>query len=110
MSLKEGLSGGYIWRAKNDILCYRGASAREMVMRRVVVNDGELVEFRYPHDAHFRIDDGGKDLYLYLDEAVFLLNFELVGQVFEEVRFRNQNSMQEIIAARLWKPIKEVNK
>lgn len=100
------LSGGHIWAAKNDVLCYRGSSEKEMRLRRVVVNKNELVEFRYPHNAHFRINDNGKDVYLYLTEEEFTKNFVPVGVVFEAVRFRNNNSMKEIIESRLWEPIK----
>jgi hypothetical protein len=106
--MKKHLSGGHIWAAKNDILCFRGSSENEKSQRRVVVNKNELVEFRYPHNVHFRINDNGKDVYLYLDENDFLENFVCVGQVFEEIRFRNQNSMKEIIDSRLWKPIEDL--
>jgi hypothetical protein len=105
----KGLSGGQIWKAQQDVLCYRGSSSKERAMRKVIVNKGELVEFRFGVGANFRIDDQGKNLYLFLEEEDFIKNFKLVGSVFEAIRFRNENSMKEIIEARLWGPIKELD-
>lgn len=99
------LSRGHIWAAKNDVLCWRGSSEKDKQARRIVVNKDELVEFRYEHNAHFRINDDGKDVYLYLDKKDFLENFVCVGKIFHDISWRNQNTMKEIIDARLWEPL-----
>ncbi len=104
------LSRGHIWAAKNDVICWRGSGHKDKMMRRVVVNKDELVEFRFQVGAHFRVNDDGKDLYLFLDEKDFLENFVCVGVVLREISWRNQNTMKEIIEARLWDPLREESK
>lgn len=95
------LSGGTIWRANRDVIC---KYASDKKARRVVVDHGELVEFRYPHNAHFRVRG---DIYLYLDEKDFLNAFDYVGEVFEAIRMRNQNTLADIIDAKLYKETHE---
>lgn len=101
------LSRGHLWAAKNDAICWRGSSDKDKQSRRIVVNKDELVEFRYEHNAHFRINDDGKDVYLYLDKKDFLENFICVGKIFHEISWRNQNTMKEVIDARLWEPLRD---
>lgn len=94
------LAGGQIWRAKDVVACQQTDKKK----RRVVVEKGEMVEFRYQHDAHFRTKD---DMYLFLKEEEFRSNFEYVGQVFEEVRFNNRNTLAQILDGVLYNEEKQ---
>lgn len=81
--------GGQIWRCCIDTKAYGKEKARP-----VVVEKGELVEFRYWSPATFRTID---ELYLSVEEKTFYDNFRYVGKIFEEVRFRNYNTTKQII-------------
>lgn len=86
--------GGQIWKAKKLIIVKPTGDGRRMV-----VESGELVEFRFWSPATFRTADG---LYLRAEREDFFCSFELHGTIFEEVRFRNENSTREILEAKLY--------
>lgn len=96
MSRKTAESG-QIWKCVKT--CMSNHDKKE---RRVVIEEGELVEFRYWHPANFRTIEGK---FYAVEKEVFFSHFEYVGDVFEEVRFRNQNTLKEIIDCRLYKPV-----
>lgn len=103
--MSNNLTSGAIFKAKQGFPC--GWDSKEPI-RKVWIEEGELCEFRYPHNAHFRMEakDGtGKDIWLYLEEKKFLEMFEYAGKVFEQVRWNNRNSMKEIIECQLWEKV-----
>ena len=87
------LSRGNLFKAIEDVACFENSDKKE---RRVIVNKGEMVEFRYANDAHFRVNDNKKDLYLYLDEDVFAFSFQHIGKIFSQVSWINKVPMHAI--------------
>jgi len=86
-------SSGQIWRALNILMAKNGKE------RRVVVEKGEMVEFRFWHPAHFRTHDG---LYLEVSENEFHKNFSYVGDIFDEVRWKNRHTTKQILDCKLY--------
>ena len=72
--------------------------------RRVVVEKGEIIEFRCFANANFRTVDG---LYLVVECDYFLEHTKPFAKILENIKFRNQNSLEEILNAKLYEPIKE---
>lgn len=95
----ERAHSGQIWRALNITIAKNGKE------RRVVVEKGELIEFRFWAPANFRTHDG---LYLEVSEDLFYENFEYVGKIFEEISFRNMNTTKEILDCKLYNMETEV--
>lgn len=67
--------------------------------RRVFVEEGEIIEFRYFSPVHFRTQD---NLYLKCEEEYFLENTKLYGKIWERVRFRNENTLKQILDCKLY--------
>lgn len=89
-------NNGDIWKATKTVLARRHLSDKA---RRQVIEEGELVEFRFWHPANVRTRDG---LYLTIEEKEFYDSFRYVGRIFNEVYHRNQNTTAEILDARLY--------
>jgi hypothetical protein len=87
---------GQIWRAK--VLVPARLHSNEKA-RRVVIEKGELVEFRFWSPANVRVRG---EIYLTIEETEFYENFEYIGKIFEAVYSRNQNTTAEIIDGRLY--------
>jgi len=99
---KKTACGGQMWIANKDTLM-NPININEQAKnhsRRVVIDNGEIVEFRYWGPPHLRTID---DLYLSIDEKTFYENFDYEGAIFEEVNSRNKNTTEEIIKCRLYK-------
>ena len=71
--------------------------------RRQVIEDGELVEFRFWNPANVRTKDG---LYLTIEEKEFEFSFEYYGRILEDVYRRNQNTTAEILDCKLYTPVR----
>jgi hypothetical protein len=96
------MHGGTIWKATKTVICRKANNSEKE--RRLVVEEGEFCEFRYVHNAHFRVTElDGDDLYLFLSGEDFLNSFRYIGKVFEDIRLANRNSLKEIISCRLFK-------
>ena len=92
-------AGRQIWKAKKDVHAMPTSYGKDKKPRRVVVDCGELIEFRYWSPATFRTHD---ELYLQVTEKEFYENFEFVGDIFHEVGFRNSNTTKQILDAKLY--------
>jgi len=101
--VKQYLSSGHLFKCVTGVACVQATIAKTEFSRRYYIEEEEIVEFRYPHDAHFRTVD---DLYLYLHEEIFLDHFKIYGKIYEEVRWKNRNSTKEILDCRLYELIK----
>ena len=96
-------TNGDIWRATKVVLAGRN-HPKKGEERRLVIEEGELVEFRFWHPANVRVRG---DLYLSIEEKVFNDSFQYVGHIFPEVYNRNNNTTAEILDARLYTEEKE---
>ena len=97
--MKDKMSCGNLFKAKENVLCW---DDNKKIKRPTVVLKDEIVEFRYEHNAHFRIDDFGVDKYLFLTTEDFIKSFDHFAVVYEKVRFKNRNSMKQIIECKLY--------
>ena len=84
---------GHLYKVNKMMLVKRNGD------RRVVIEEGEIIEFRYFSDVHFRTAD---NIYCEVSREVFSESVTLYGKIFENIRFRNQNSLQEILDAKLY--------
>lgn len=84
----------FLYKATNDFL-----ARSEKLERRICIEKGEIVEFRYFHPVNFRTIEG---LFLRCEEAYFLENTEFYGKIWEQVYFRNQNSLRQILECKLY--------
>jgi len=73
--------------------------SKEKVNRKIVLNKGEIVEFRYFSPANFRTTD---DIYLRCSEEMFKANTKPFGDILEAIAFRNKNTLKEILDAKLY--------
>lgn len=94
-------SGGQIWEALRGL---PARTERALKPRRIYIEKGERLEFRYWHPAVLRTAD---DYYVRIDEKDFYENFKLVGKVFEEVRLNNRNKTKEILEFKLYNEVKK---
>ena len=91
-------ASGQLWKAKQLVICEHGS------IRRVVVEKDEVVEFRYWSPCNFRTTD---ELYLTLSEEDFISNFDYCGDIFNEVRSANRNSLRQIMDAELYTKVRQ---
>lgn len=90
---------GFLYIAVNDF----PAESKELG-RRVFVEKGEVIEFRYFYPINFRTQD---NLYLKCEEEHFIKNTKVYGKIWENVVFRNENSLKQILECKLYDKIKE---
>ena len=99
-----------LWKAKESIAVERVIYNDTEIKRKVLIEKGEIVEFRYHHSIHFRTID---DIYCVLDEETFYRNFEPYGKIYDSVHFANHCELKDIIEHRLfekWEHIKHYDK
>ena len=92
-------SNHQIWKANKTVLAKTSVSNPKIHNRRHVVEAGELVEFRFWSPATFRTID---ELYLCVDEKEFYDSFEFIGDIFNQVAMRNQNTTKQILECELY--------
>lgn len=102
MENRRALQKGQLWKSKDIVICKRHLV--EDKGRRVVVEKGEIVEFRFHHPANFRTTDG---IYLALPLEEFYSSFEYYGQVWAQAVFANRNSLEEILNANMYDKTEE---
>lgn len=68
-------------------------------IRRMLIEENEIVEFRYHCDIHFRTID---DIYCVLDEDTFYKHFKPYGDIYEQVRFGNRCKLKDILEHHLY--------
>ena len=99
-----------LWKAKKQIAVKKASYREGEFERKVLIEEGEIVEFRYHHSIHFRTQD---NVYCVLDEDTFYECFEPYGKIFEQVKWANKNALKDILEHNLfdfWKDIKNYDK
>jgi hypothetical protein len=89
-----------LWKCKQSIAVKKANIFKNDDKRKVLIEVGEIIEFRYYHSIHFRTTD---DIYCVLDEKTFYENFEPYGKIFGDVRFSNKCKLQDILEHDLFK-------
>ena len=97
---------GQIWRAKEAVIVTPKHAGKETGLRRIVVEKGELCEFRYWSPAVLRIRG---EIYVAVEEDEFYEKFEFIGTIFEQVYHRNNNTTAQILDARLYENAERVS-
>lgn len=99
VSKEKSAHGGQIWK------CIKECRTNKDKGRRVIIEEGEVVEFRYWSPANFRTI---KEEYFAVEREDFFAHFVHIGNVFENIRSRNKNTLKQIIDAELYEPVKVV--
>ena len=73
---------------------------KEIGNRKVIIETGEIIEFRYSYGVHFRTRD---DKWFYVDEETFKKHCILFGEIFPEIRGKNVATLDEILRLDLYK-------
>lgn len=87
----------HIYLVTKDIF----AESKELKGRNLFIKlkVGELIEFRYYHPINFRTVEG---IYAQLEEEEFNASTECVGEIWDNVSFRNKASLKNILDVRLF--------
>lgn len=99
-----------LWKAKKQIAVKKVRYYDGEIERRFIIEEGEIVEFRYHCPIHFRTQD---NIYCVLDEKTFYEFFEPYGKIFDSVRYANQCELKDILEHDLfecWENIKNYDK
>lgn len=93
------LEYGFLYIAVNGFPAKKGNQER-----RVFVEKDEIVEFRFFYPVNFRTQD---NLYLKCEEEYFLKNTKVYGKIWDNIFFRNKNSLKQILECKLYDKIGE---
>ena len=99
-----------LWKCKKQIAVEQTTQGRDEFKRKILIEEGEVVEFRYHHSVHFRTED---DIYCVLKEDTFYEHFEPYGKIYDNVRFANKCKLKDILEHELldlWEHIKGYDK
>ena len=99
-----------LWKAKKPIAVKKASYRDDEFQRKVLIEEGEIVEFRYHHSIHFRTQD---NIYCVLCEETFYENFEPYGLIFSQVKSVNKCELKDILEHKLfdyWDYIKNWDK
>ncbi len=94
-----------LWIALND--CLAIWSEVRLGKRKVLINRGEIVEFRYHDPINFRTIDNN---YFKMDKKDFYSSFQPYGNILEDIRFNNVATLEEILRLKLFNKIKAKKK
>lgn len=89
-----------LWKAKKDCSANWGSTLTSPVNeRRISIEKGEMVEFRFRSPIHFRTID---DIWLLLEEKEFYECFEPHGKIHEKIKTNNIATLKEILKLQLF--------
>lgn len=94
---------GQIWQVttENFFTSLRNEAKIGKTKRQIKLNNGEFIEIRYPFCWHFRTTDNE---YYHAEPEMILQNCVLVGEILENIRFKNKANLEEIMRLELYKP------
>ncbi len=96
-------SRGHIFKCVKPVACRKSTLSDNSKERKVYIEEGELVEFRYQSHCNFRTHD---EIYCHLKDYIFNEHFEIVGKVWRDVMFNNRTKLLAIIDNELYDKIK----
>lgn len=94
---------GTIWFVHTDMIA-KSDERNDVNGRRVLIEKGEIIEFRYHSQMHFRTMDGK---FYFVDEDNWLKHCVKIGKIWEKVRFENKADTEEIWRLKLFDEVKE---
>jgi len=91
-----------IWQVttENFLTSGKEVSGEGKVKRPTKIMNDEFIEIRYPYDWHFRTVD---DQYYHATPEMIYQNCKYIGDIHEEVRFKNKANLEEILRLELYK-------
>ena len=92
-----------LWYVHTDMISIPQHN-EEIGKRKVIIERGEVIEFRYHSDMHFRTID---DKWFCVTEEVWLKHCIKIGQIWQKVSWLNQAKTEEIWRLRLFDEVKE---
>ena len=99
-----------LWRCKKQIAVENKSQSEEEFKRKILIEEGEIIEFRYHSAIHFRTQD---NIYCVLKEDIFYEHFEPYGKIYDNVKANNKCQLKDILEHSLfslWKHIKGYDK
>ncbi len=99
-----------LWECKEQIAVEKSSYSKDEFKRKLLIEVGEIVEFRYHHSVHFRTID---NVYCILKEDTFYEHFEPYGKIYDQVKGANGCKLKDILEHHLfekWKFIKDYEK
>ena len=86
-----------LWIARSNCLAiWTGVGLGE---RKVLINKGEIVEFRFNNPIHFRTIDNN---YFKIEEKDFYSFFQPYGNIIEDIKRNNVANLEEILRLELF--------
>lgn len=89
----EKIEQGQIWEVLTEKF-FVNSTKETFENRKVILGKGEKIEIRYPFAWHFRTID---NIYFQADEDVILKNCKLVGNIWQNVKFKNLARLEDIL-------------
>ena len=83
---------GTLWIVNKDMLANFSSIASD-IKRKVVIEKGEILEFRYESPLHFRTME---DSYFYISKEIWIDHLLKIGTILEKVRWENKAKLEEI--------------
>ena len=99
---KHRINSGYLYLVKKQMI-----TNAKKGKRRAVIEEGEIVEFRFYHPANFRTIENE---YFAVDEDVFENSVVPYAEILEVIRSRNKNTLKQILDAELYKRLPTIPK
>lgn len=97
---RELLSSGTLWICNKDFECQSNKDKSSKIIK-----SGDILEFRYHSPANFRTVDGE---YYSANIGSFVANCDLYGNINEDVRFQNRDSLSSILKNKSYTKTKTV--
>ncbi|MEK6880080.1 MAG: hypothetical protein AABY22_10750 [Nanoarchaeota archaeon] len=91
-----------LWKCKKQIAVPKSDYGKDEYQRKILIEVGEIVEFRYHANIHFRTED---NIYCVLDEDTFYKNFEPYGKIWDNVKFANRCELKDILEHNLYNKV-----
>ena len=89
---------GTLWVVKEDMLADSDYK-KTIGERKVLIEKGEVIEWRYESQNHFRTTD---DKWFVVNDEVFEKHCLLIGRISENVKYNNIANREEIFRLRLF--------
>lgn len=98
MSKKE-INRIEVWQIRKVVKNGFLTSCKNNTKRRILLNEGELIEIRFPTEWYFRTID---EMFFHANTKDILHCCELFWVIYENVRFNNKASLEEVVRLKLY--------
>lgn len=88
-----------IWIVKERMEVNSSSTPNSDEKRKIIIEKGEILEFRYPHSIHFRTLD---NKYYVVSQEVFNKHCCNIGLIWDKVSWKNDALLEEIWRLKLF--------